>query len=65
MSPRVRVIVGLLAIFVGGVWLLQGLNVLPGSVMTGDSKWVLIGLAVVAAGLVLFFNGLGKSRKKK
>ncbi|HCT77977.1 MAG TPA: hypothetical protein DGT23_15560 [Micromonosporaceae bacterium] len=65
MSPRVRVIIGLVAIFVGGVWMFQGLNVLPGSVMTGDSKWVVIGLAVVAAGLVLLLNGVGKSRKKK
>jgi hypothetical protein len=31
---------------VGLIWLLQGLNVLGGSVMTGDPFWARIGLAL-------------------
>jgi len=57
------VILGLVGIVIGGIWLLQGLNLLPGSFMTGDSTWVFIGLAVVIAGLVVLVNGFGKLRK--
>jgi hypothetical protein len=31
---------GVLLILAGGVWLLQGLNVLRGSLMSGQSQWV-------------------------
>lgn len=31
-------IVGVLLILAGGVWFLQGLNVLPGSVMSGQTS---------------------------
>ena len=36
-------IVGLLFIIVGCVWFLQGVNVLPGSFMTGQIRWVVFG----------------------
>jgi len=40
---------GLLSL-VGCVWLLQGTNVLPGSFMTGQTKWAVYGaLALIAA----------------
>ena len=31
-------IVGLLAILMGAVWFLQGINILPGSFMTGQTQ---------------------------
>jgi hypothetical protein len=39
---------------IGTVWLLQGINVLPGSVMSGDPFWAWVGagLWLVALGLV-------------
>jgi hypothetical protein len=37
----------------GLVWLLQGINVLPGSYMTGDPFWAWTGLACLAGGLVV------------
>jgi hypothetical protein len=43
--------VATLLIFLGVIWLLQGLGVLPGSVMTGDTKWAVIGAASVIAGV--------------
>jgi LPXTG-motif cell wall-anchored protein len=51
-------ILGVLLILVGGVWLLQGLNVLLGSVMSGQSQWTVIGAAllVVGIGLLVFAN---------
>jgi hypothetical protein len=52
----VLTIVGVLAILLGGVWILQGLNVLPGSFMTGDIKWAVYGaiLAVVGIAAILW-----------
>ncbi len=32
-------IAGVCLILAGGVWFLQGVNILPGSFMTGDVKW--------------------------
>lgn len=38
-------------IFLGGlVFFLQGINVLPGSYMTGDAKWAIIGAVMMVAG---------------
>ena len=50
-----NVLTGLAAVlmFFGGVWFLQGINVLPGSFMTGQTKWALIGGATFVAGLAL------------
>ncbi len=55
---RILTIVSILMILVGGVWLLQGLNVLLGSVMSGQSQWTVIGAAllVVGLGLLVFAN---------
>ena len=47
-------IAGVLMILMGGVWFLQGINVLPGSFMTGDLHWAVYGgiLAVLGIGLL-------------
>ena len=49
-------IIGVLAILAGAVWTLQGVGVLPGSFMSSNPTWVVIGLvtAVVGVGLVLW-----------
>ncbi|CAN5521084.1 hypothetical protein BH10PSE5_BH10PSE5_30480 [soil metagenome] len=46
-------IFGALLAILGGVWVLQGLNVLPGSFMTGDIKWAIYGGVAVVVGLGL------------
>jgi hypothetical protein len=46
-------IIGLLLLFVGGVWFLQGINVLPGSFMTGQMQWAVYGGIAFAVGIVL------------
>jgi hypothetical protein len=38
----------------GGVWILQGINILPGSFMTGDPRWALRGAVLVLLGVILF-----------
>jgi uncharacterized membrane protein HdeD (DUF308 family) len=51
-----NVLAALLVLF-GIVWFLQGINVLPGSFMTGQIKWAIYGgIAVLVGALVLFMN---------
>ena len=54
-------IIGGLLILGGAVWFLQGINVLPGSFMTGDPQWVINGAIsiVIGIGLIVF----GRTRK--
>jgi hypothetical protein len=51
-------VVGGIAIFAGAVWVLQGSGVLPGSFMTGQRMWLVIGIIVGIVGLALAYNGL-------
>ena len=56
MKPVVRwplTILAVLLILVGAVWFLQGLNVLLGSPMSGQSRWVINGAIAVVIGIVL------------
>jgi hypothetical protein len=46
-------IAGALLVLMGGVWILQGINVLPGSFMTGQTKWAIYGAVAAVAGIVL------------
>jgi hypothetical protein len=46
-------ILGLIFVLMGGVWFLQGINILPGSFMTGQIRWAIYGGMAVAGGLVI------------
>jgi hypothetical protein len=46
-------IVGGLLVAFGTIWFLQGINVLPGSFMTGQIRWAVYGGIAVAAGVAL------------
>jgi len=43
-------IVGVILVIFGSIWFLQGINVLPGSFMTGQIRWAIIGGITIAAG---------------
>lgn len=51
-------VIGIVAVIIGGVFAGQGLNLIPGSSMTGDRKWFYIGLVIVIVGLFLVVRGL-------
>jgi hypothetical protein len=51
-------LVGGIAILAGAVWILQGSGVLPGSFMTGQRMWLIIGIVVGIVGLALAYNGI-------
>ena len=44
-------VVGVLCLLVGCIWFLQGINVLPGSFMTGQTKWAVYGALLFIVGL--------------
>jgi hypothetical protein len=47
----VMLIVAAILIVIGAVWTLQGIGVMGGSVMSGNSTWAVIGPIVVIVGL--------------
>jgi hypothetical protein len=47
-------VLGILLVLIGVVWILQGINVLPGSFMSGQTKWAINGGIAVVAGALLF-----------
>ena len=54
-----------LALIMGTIWILQGINILPGSFMTGDIRWAYRGAGLAAIGAALLFwatrmPGVGK-----
>ena len=56
-------VIGGIAILAGGVWILQGSGVLPGSFMTGQRMWLIIGIIVGIVGLTLAYNGIRRPAK--
>jgi len=44
---------GVLCLLVGCIWILQGISILPGSFMTGQTKWAVYGGLLAIAGVVL------------
>lgn len=56
--------VGAFFVMMGIVWILQGINVLPGSFMTGQMQWAIYGLiGVVVGGAIIGASGrLGGKR---
>lgn len=53
----VLLILGGLMFLMGGVWLLQGVGILPGSFMTGQSFWAIMGAILLAVGGLLVLAG--------
>jgi len=49
-------VLGVLCLLVGCVWILQGINILPGSFMTGQTKWAIYGGILVVAGIGLLIS---------
>jgi hypothetical protein len=45
--------IGILMILLGGIWFLQGINILPGSFMTGQTRWAVYGGFSMAGGIAL------------
>ena len=60
----VLLVVGGLMVLMGGVWLLQGIGILPGSFMTGQPFWAVMGAILVVVGVLLVFGGTRSNRRR-
>ncbi|HXQ27162.1 MAG TPA: hypothetical protein VN822_12190 [Candidatus Acidoferrales bacterium] len=56
-------IVGVVLVFFGGVWFLQGINKFPGnSFMNGQTQWSIYGGIAFVAGVVVFIMANRRKR---
>ena len=48
------IVISVLLLLTGAVWILQGVNILPGSFMTGQIRWAYAGIvtALIGGGLL-------------
>ncbi len=53
---------GVLLMLFGCIWFLQGINVLPGSFMTGQIRWAVYGGIAIAAGIALLVMARRRGR---
>lgn len=60
----VLLVVGGLMALMGGVWTLQGVGVLPGSFMTGQMFWAVVGALCLAVGGIFVFAGLRLDKRR-
>ena len=56
-------IVGAILIIFGAIWILQGINILPGSFMTGQIRWAVYGAIAAAAGIGLVLAARRRQRR--
>jgi hypothetical protein len=49
-------------VLIGLVWIGQGTNIMPGSVMSGQAMWTIIGLVVLVVGAWLLWS-LARGRR--
>lgn len=58
-------IIGVLSILIGIIWFLQGINILGGSSMTGQSVWAINGgIAFIIGSALLIFANRGRIFKR-
>jgi hypothetical protein len=57
-----RLGLGAVLVLIGAAWFFQGIGVLGGSSMTGDSTWTVIGTVCGIAGVALLATGLRMRR---
>lgn len=58
VARSIALIIGGLAVLVGGVWIGQGAGFIQGSFMTGSRPWLAIGLLCLVGGLLVIFFAL-------
>ena len=56
---------GVLLLLTGVVWTLQGVGILPGSYMTGQTFWAVMGVLALIAGAGLCVAGLRWSASRR
>jgi hypothetical protein len=58
-------VLGVLLLLIGIVWILQGINILPGSFMSGHIQYTFLGIVVDIIGLVmLIYTNRGREPRR-
>jgi hypothetical protein len=57
-------IVGTLLVLIGAIWFLQGINVLPGSFMTGQTRWAVRGGIAFVVGVAMLLGAKSAGNAK-
>ena len=58
-------VIGVLLVVTGGIWILQGVGIMPGSFMTGQTKWAVYGVLTVIAGIAVQAWGRRNARNRR
>ncbi len=58
-------LIGVIALLIGIVWVLQGADILLGSFMSGSGLWLAIGAVLVVLGMILLAFGARAPGAKK
>lgn len=61
MSSRVRGVIGVVLALLGSGWILQGTNLLPGTLMSGQPVYALLGAVVLLIGVALAWRSFMRS----
>jgi hypothetical protein len=64
----VKLVLNILAaifLLTGMVWFLQGINILPGSYMTGDIRWSIYGAITALTGIIIVLVNRRRSTNQK
>jgi hypothetical protein len=65
MNKKIALVpIGIILMSFGSIWFLQGINILPGSFMTGSSFWAISGGVTDIIGLALIVIGAKSARAK-
>jgi hypothetical protein len=56
------IVAGVLLMLTGGVWFLQGINFIPGSFMTGQTRWAAYGGVSLIAGAAFLIAAYRRRR---
>jgi uncharacterized membrane protein len=52
----IKTIIGVLAVLIGFVWFLQGINVIPDSTMSGQARFIIAGIVAMVGGVVILVD---------
>lgn len=53
-------LIGVIMICIGGIFFLQGINIIPGSFMTGQMQWAVYGGIILVGGVILLLSAARK-----
>ena len=67
MTTTVRtilIVIGSITLVIGAVFSGQGIGVIPGSFMTGDRTWLIVGLIMAFIGIALILFGTNRAKPR-